>query len=190
MFRFFLFGILFSTLLQAQQQINKVKPQLKAGMVLDYEVFTDGQAIPLVLKIFSVGEEGIVFDYEWQNSSIGKFINSKNNLENGILLNWDAPVPGEERILEDNQTIAILSRPFLKELKRESLARYDGFDLYLTEAPKGSEIVVDGKLIQTLYAQTRNGATRYWILDNDEFPLLLKIEGNVIGVDLALKNLR
>jgi hypothetical protein len=189
MFKFLLAGLLISPVLQAQQT-GKLKPQLKTGMILDYDVYTDGETVPLVLKITSIGPEGIVFDYEWQNSSVGKLINRKSNLENGLTLNWDAPVPGEERRLEDNQTIAMLSRPFIKELKKESIARYDGLDLFLTPIPKGSEIIISGKEFQTLFVQTRNGASRYWILDDDEFPLLLKIEGNAIGVDLALKNVR
>jgi hypothetical protein len=188
--RFLLAAIFIPIIIQGQTETSKFKPQLKAGMILDYEVYTDGETVPLLLKIASIGGDGIIFNYEWQNSTVGKLINSKSNLENGMLLNWDAPVPGEERRLEDNQTIIILSRPFFKELKSESVAKYDGLDLYLTSVPKGSEIIVDGKEIQSIFVQTRNGASRYWILDNEEFPLLLKLEGNLLGVDLALKKIR
>ena len=62
-----------------------------------------------------------------------------------ISLNWDQPVPGEERKLADNQTIAILSRTFLKELKQNKKSFYDGIELVLKDVPKGSEILAGVK---------------------------------------------
>jgi hypothetical protein len=172
------------------QQAIKIKPELKVGTVLEYEVDAQGQTLPLFLKIASIGEDGIVYDYDLQNGMVGKFVNSKLNLEKGISLNWDQPVPGEERKLADNQTIAILSRTFLKELKQNKKSFYDGIELLLKDVPKGSEIVAGGKEIETIYAESADGGTGYWILNNDAFPLLLKLTGNPGGINLAFKDIR
>ena len=172
------------------QQAIKINPELKVGTVLEYEVDAQGQTLPLFLKIASIGEDGIVYDYDLQNGMAGKFINSKLNLEKGASLNWDQPVPGEERRLADNQTIAMLSRTFLKELKQNKKSSYDGMELFLKDVPKGSDIVAGGKEIDAVYAASADGATGYWILNNDAFPLLLKLSGNPGGVNLTLKDIK
>jgi hypothetical protein len=172
------------------QQTVKIKPELKVGTIIEYEVDAQGQTLPLMLKIASIGEDGLVYDYDIQNGMVGKFINSKLNLEKGNSLNWDQPVPGEERKLAENQTIAMLSRTFLKELKQNKKSTYDGLELILKEVPKGSEILSGGKEIETVYAESADGGTGYWILNNDAFPLLLKLSGNPGGINLICKDIK
>jgi hypothetical protein len=172
------------------QQAIKINPELKVGTVLEYEVDAQGQTLPLLLKIASISEDGIVYDYDLQNGMVGKFVNSKLNLEKGVSLNWDQPVPGEERKLADNQTIAVLSRTFLKELKQNKKSFYDGIELLLKDVPKGSEIVAGGKEIDAVYAESADGGTGYWILNNDAFPLLLKLTGNPGGINLSFKDIK
>ncbi len=175
--------------LQAQQAI-KMAPELKAGTVLEYDVNAQGQSFPLILKIASIGDEGIVFDYDIAGNMTGKFINSNANLEKGVSLNWDQPVPGEERKLPDDQTIAIMSRAFLAELKKNKTAKYDGIDLSLKEIKKGEEITSGGKEVDVLYAESGDRVTKYWILNNDRFPVLLKVDGLPSGISLSLKEIR
>jgi len=172
------------------QQTVKIKPELKVGTIIEYEVDAQGQTLPLLLKIASIGEDGLVYDYDIQNGMVGKFINSKLNLEKGNSLNWDQPVPGEERRLADNQTIAMLSRTFMKDLKQNKKASYDGMDLILKDVPKGSEILSGGKEIDAVYAESADGGTGYWILNNDAFPLLLKLSGNPGGINLLCKDIK
>ena len=172
------------------QQTVKIKPELKVGTVIEYEVDAQGQTLPLLLKIASIGEDGLVYDYDIQNGMVGKFINSKINLEKGNSLNWDQPVPGEERRLADNQTIAMLSRTFLKDLKQNKKGSYDGMDLVLKDVPKGSEILSGGKEVDALYAESADGGTGYWILNNDAYPLLLKLSGNPGGINLLCKDIK
>ena len=69
------------------QQAVKDKPPLKVGTILEYEVDAQDQTLPLILKIASISEDGIVYDYDMQNGMTGKFINSKLNLEKGNSLN-------------------------------------------------------------------------------------------------------
>ncbi len=172
------------------QQAVKIKPELKVGTMLEYEVDAQGQTLPLIFKIASISEDGIVYDYDMLNGMTGKFINSKLNLEKGNSLNWDQPVPGEERKLADNQTIAILSRTFLKELKQNKKSSYDGMELVLKDIPKGTEILVGGKEIDAVYAESADGGTGYWILNDDAFPLLLKLTGNPGGINLICKDIK
>ena len=179
-------GVFFS---HAQQAV-KIKPELKTGTIIEYELDAQGQTLPLFIKVSSIGEDGIVFDYDMSNGMAGKFINSKLNLEKGNSLNWDQPVPGEERKLADNQTIAILSRTFLKELLLNKKSNYDGLELTLKDQPKGSEFFSGGKELDVVYAESSDGSTRYWILNNADFPILMKIDGNPTGINLTCKDIK
>jgi hypothetical protein len=175
--------------LYAQQSV-KLNPELKTGTVIEYDVNAQGQSFPLYLKVSSIGDDGIVFDYDFAGSMMGKFINSKANLEKGVSMNWDQPVAGEERKLPDDQTIAILSRPFLADLKKNKTAKYDGIELSLKEIKKGEEIMSGDKEVDAVYAESGDGATKYWILNNDLFPILLKVDGLPSGITLSLKEIR
>jgi hypothetical protein len=191
MFKYFLFlvSISLAGTLNAQQSV-KMTPELKMGTVLEFDVNAQGQSFPLYLKIASIGEDGIVFDYDFAGSMMGKFINSKANLEKGTSMNWDQPVAGEERKLPDDQTIAILSRPFLADLKKNKTAKYDGIDLLLKEIKKGEEIMSGDKEVDAVYAESGDGVTKYWILNNAQFPILLKVDGLPSGITLSLKEIR
>jgi hypothetical protein len=183
--------LLFLLSLTAGAQTDQfLNPELKTGLVLEYEVSAQGQMLPLILKISQIGADGITFDYNIMSNMSGKFINSAANLEKGNSLNWDQPVAGEERKLPDDQTIAMVSRSFLKELKANKKAKYDNTDLQLKDVPADNAVSIGGKAVKTVYAESDGGSTRYWILDNDDFPLLLKLSGNANGVDLVLKDIR
>ena len=57
------FGVFFT---QAQQAV-KIKPELKTGTIIEYELDAQGQTLPMFLKIVSIGEDGIVFEYDLTN---------------------------------------------------------------------------------------------------------------------------
>ena len=184
------FALSFAVFISHAQQAIKIKPELKIGTIIEYEVDAQGQTLPLFLKISAIGDDGIVFDYDMLNGMAGKFINSKLNLEKGNSLNWDQPVPGEERKLADNQTIAMVSRTFLKELKQNKKSSYDGVEFILKDIPKGNEIVSAGKELDAVYIESVDGNMRVWVLNNDDFPILLKLDGNPGGINLSCKEIK
>jgi len=162
----------------------------KEGVTLEYEINASGQSIPLILKVSQIGPDGVTLDYNIMGSMTGKFINSKTNLEKGTSMNWDQPIPGEERKLPDDQTIAMVSRTFLKDLKTNKKATYDNNEFQLKEQPQGSAVTVGGKEVKSIYAESSDGAIRIWVLDNNDYPFLVKLEGNAGGINLTLKDVR
>jgi hypothetical protein len=56
--------------------------------------------------------------------------------------------------------------------------------------PKELEILVGRKTVDAILAESESGAVKYWILNNDDFPILLKLEGNPAGIDLFIKDIR
>ena len=172
-------------------QSAKTNPELKPGLALEYEILAQGQSIPLIMKIASINDAELIFDYDMSNGAVvGKFVNTKGNLEKGVSLNWDQPVPGEERRLDDSQTLGMVSRTFLKSLKDQKKGQYDGMEFALKPVPAGKEINIGGKDYDVTYAETQDGGTRMWILNNDLYPVLLKIEGTAAGIDMIIKDIR
>ncbi len=175
----------------AFSQSAKVNPALVSGLTLEYEILMQGQSIPLIMKIASTKDGELIFDFDLSNGSVtGKFVNAKANLDKGVSLNWDEPVQGEERRLDESQTLGIVSRPFLKSLKEQKKGKYDGMEFALKEIPEGKEISIGGKIYDAIYAETAEGGTRMWILNNDMYPVMLKIEGTSAGFDLIIKDIR
>jgi hypothetical protein len=171
------------------QTTSGPNPELKVGTVLEYSLSAQGQTVPLNLKITEIGSDGIVLAYDLMGNT-GKFINSTANLEKGTSLNWDEVSPGEERKLPDEQTLGMVSSTFLKKLKSEKKASYDNLILEWKDVPAGNPPTAGGKPLKVVYAESDGGTTRYWILDNEDFPLLVRIEGNMNGINLTLKDIQ
>ena len=182
---------LFVAFISFAQQNSKFKPDLKPGLTFEYVILSQGQEIPLIMKIATINDSGIVLDYDIQNGgALGKFVNAKANLEKGVSTNWDQPIAGEERTPDETQTIGMVSRPFLKSLKEQQKGKYDGMDFAVKTVPAGKEIMVGGKEMDVIYAESADGGSKMWILNNDLYPVLLKIEGTVPGIDMIIKDIR
>lgn len=186
-----LFTLLFlSIAMGTHAQSKPSKLPVKPGLLLEYEVIAQGQSMPLTMKVATVNDAEIILDYDFMGTTTGKFVNTKDNLEKGSFLNWDQPIAGEERRLGEDQTIGMVSRKFLKDLKSSKKGSYDGMDFMLKAVPKGEEIVIDGKTIDAVYAENASGSTRMWILNDDIYPVLLKITGTAAGIDMIVKSIK
>ncbi len=175
---------------KAGSKTANFKPGLKSGLVLEYEILSQGQEIPLSMTISTVSDAEIIFDFDFMGGTTGKFVNTKANLEKGSFFNWDQPVAGEERRIAEDQTLAMVSRPFLKDLLTKKKAKYDGMDFIFKPVPKGEEIIIDGKTVDAVFAETESGATRLWVLNDQKYPLILKITGTSAGIDMTIKNIK
>jgi hypothetical protein len=172
------------------QSPSKLSPDLKQGTTMEFELNAQGQTFPMFLTISSIGAEGITFDYNFAGSMQGKFVNSRTNLEKGKTLNWDQPQPGEERKLPDEQTIVMVSSTFFADLKKNKKSTYDGAELALKEIPKGSELLIGNQQIDAVYAESSDGSIKYWILNNDQFPVILRLDGHPSGISMVCKDVK
>jgi hypothetical protein len=182
------FGLMSSV--SFSQQASKLSPELKQGTTMEYELNAQGQTFPMFFTISSIGAEGITFDYNFAGSVQGKFINSKTNLEKGISLNWEQPQPGEERKLPDEQTIVMVSSSFLADLKKNRKSTYDGAELTLKDIPKGSELMIGTQELDAVYSESADGSIKYWILNNNQFPVILRLDGHPSGISMVCKDVK
>jgi hypothetical protein len=182
-----LLGILGTiTLFAANAQTAKLK-EIKQGTILQLDASTQGQIYPLVLTVTSISSDELVFSYDIMGSMTGKFINGKGNFEKGVRFNWDEPITGEERRVPDDQTILVFSRTVLKDLKTNKKCTFNDQALVLKDQQAGKELAIGGTLIDIVYAESEDGNTKYWILNNDAYPVLMKLTGNPGGIDIEVK---
>ena len=180
------FLILTGSAVFAQTTPNSLLP-VKAGTVLDYDVNVNGQLVPLTMKIFLPAEGGLGFDFD-AGDVYGKFINTKEGLENANITNCETPPAGEEKKLPPDQTIAVFLSSFFKELKQNKKAQYDGQSWAVKDVPAGSEFMLENKSkVDFVYIENEGAGTKFWILNNNDYPIMLKVEGNKKGPDLVLK---
>lgn len=184
MIAFFCFSVLF-----AGAQTAKIK-DIKVGTVIKLDVNTQGQTYPLTLTTSSVTADELVFSFDLMGSMSGKFINGKGNFEKGIRFNWDQPFASEERTVPDDQTLLVISRTVLKELKTNKKSAFNDQTLLLKDLPTGQELSIGGTQIDVVYAESEDGGTKYWILNNDAYPVILKLSGNPAGIDVELKDFK
>lgn len=163
--------------------------EIKIGSVLEYDVMVSGNIYPFSLTLFDPKNGGVGFDYVLETSS-GKFINTKESLESATRTSWEQPVPGEEKITDKDYTIMMFSKKFFKDIKQNKKANYDNVEWQLKDIPAGSEIKLDGKVVNAIYVTTADGLSKYWILNSEQYPLILKLEGNPLGVDLSVKSIK
>ena len=170
-------------------QVVKQK-EIKQGTILRSDIYTQGQFYPLLLTVSSISSDTLIFSYDFMGSMTGKFINGKGNFEKGLRFNWDEPVAGEERKVPDEQTLLVLSRTALKDLKSNKKCSFNDQTLILKDQPSGQELSIGGNPIDVIYAESEDGNTKFWILNNDAYPVLMKLTGNPGGIDIEVKEYR
>ena len=183
--KIFLVAFYLVIVLTVNAQSAKIS-EVKQGTTVQVEFYAQGQIYPMVLKVATLSADELVFSYDFMGSVMGKFFNNKANLDKGQRFNWEEPVNGEERKVSDDQTLMVISRTAFKELKENKKSSYNKQVLLRKEIPEGQELSSGGTQIDVIYAESENGSTKYWILNNDAYPLLLKLSGNPGGIDVVM----
>jgi hypothetical protein len=164
--------------------------EIKLGTIVRLDVYTQGQYYPLSVTVSSIASDELILSYEFIEGITGKFINGKGNLEKGLRFNWDQPVAGEERKVPDQQTLLMFSRTAVKDLKTNKKCSFNDQAIILKDLPAGQELSASGTQIDVIYAESEDGNTKYWILNNDAYPVLLKLSGNPGGIDIEVKEFK
>ncbi len=184
-----LIGLFFlsASVVEAQKKANI---NITPGVTLVYKSSDQqGNEITFPLTVNTLNDECLEFAYKMTfgpRSFTGRFIIAKEGLEKGKHLNWNELNPEEVRELPKDQTIFCFSQAFLKEIKANKSANYDNKTFYLTEKKKGDEVIIDKKVINSIYVTTKDKKLSYWILDNPDVPLIINSKGNMGGPDFLL----
>jgi hypothetical protein len=177
--KLFILAILISYNYCASAQSQKIQQ----GTKLEYIVIPQGRSInaSLVVDRFTADTVSLTWHIAYRS---GRRAMVKNSLENGKLGYWDPPFDGEDIVIDEDKLLLCISRYSFRELKENAKMEFDGQAFAVKQ--KSLLYKVNDKLLNAIYAESNNGATRLWILDDVSFPLILKLEGNPFNVDIEL----
>ena len=168
---------------------EKISPQIKKGSTLTYQVSVNGQQFLVQMKIDSIGPEYSRFNWSMQDGSGGYVINAKNSMENAIKGYWGQLNNGEDMTMPPDQSIIIASKALWNAAQKDKKFNFDMQDFIVKDQPPEAIFKLGDKAVNILYAETANASTKVWFLNNPAAPILVKIEGNPVGIDIFLQSI-
>ncbi|MGZ5254012.1 MAG: hypothetical protein ACXWV4_06590 [Flavitalea sp.] len=169
---------------------DKMKPEIKQGTQLTYIVNVQGQELPLLISLDSVATDYIKMGWNIEQLGTGSWIMKKNSLDKATRAWWEEPAPGAEQEVADEQLVLLLSKAQWEGITGSKKFDYD-LQSFTPITPTEQQVLkLNNKVIDALVFQGENGSTRLWILNDPIRPMILKIEGNTMGPDLTVSEIK
>jgi hypothetical protein len=156
---------------------------------LEYQVYVQGNVLTYFFQQHTSGNNALKIHWQSASGREGYYLMTRLALDSARYGFWNPPQPGDIE-LENDQLVLLISKYNYQRLKKEGKMQYDGNYFNIIPSAANSSYKMGDKIVNCLYAATADGGTKIWILDNPEFPLFLKIEGNPFGVDAELTGIR
>jgi len=169
---------------------EKFLPEIKKGVTLNYQVSVNGQLFPIQMRIDSLSSDYSRFNWSMQDGSGGNVINTKNSLETAIKGYWGELQNGSDMTMPNDQSILLLSRSLWNAIQKDKKFTLDDQQYTVKDQPGNAILKLKDKPLDVIYAESANGATKVWILNNPSAPLMLKIEGNPMGIDIFVDSIQ
>lgn len=166
----------------AQEKLN---PPIKVGSKLAYSLSVDGQTMPFIASVDSISADYVKLGWAIEGLGTGAWIMKKKSLESATFGHWNSPAPGEEEVIPDHTTVLILSKAQWKALSTNKKFDYSG-TIFSVKTEGATPVKVGGKVVDAIQVASPDGVTQFWILNNANFPALLKVEGNPYGVNVEI----
>jgi hypothetical protein len=173
---------LLSTALYAQKYV----PQIKVGTIINYsaEVKSLGQTFPLMLTVTNLNDP-LRLKYTVPQLGTGTFEMSAKALESGKKMAIKAPSSDDVTKLKDDETLGIISKTTFKSLTDNKTFELNGQTYLVTADPDTRPYLINSKEADVFYAATANGKNKIWILNNADFPLVVRIQ-STMAIDFWL----
>lgn len=184
-----LFILLGITLLYTAAQAQKYVPQIKAGTVLTYSAHARnlGQDIPLTLSMASVTDP-VTMQWSIPGYGSGNYVFTAKGMQSGNKMALREPDLNEITKLRDDETLAVLSHDTFNSLLTNKTFELNKQTFTVGTDPTSYKL--NDKDLDLIYATTANGKTKLWIINNPAFPLVYKLTGGPMGVDLTLSAIK
>jgi hypothetical protein len=123
------------------------------------------------------------------DGSGGYVINTKNSMETANKGYWGQLNNGEDMTMPADQSIIIFSRAIWNAAQKDKKFTFDMQDFIVKEQPADIIFKLGDKLVNAVYAETANASVRVWFLNNAAAPIIVKMEGNPMGIDFFLQSI-
>ncbi len=170
-------------------QAQKYVPQFKNGSSLTYTAHMRnlGQDIPLTLQLVNVADP-VTMQWSIQGYGSGTYVFSAKGMQSGTRMALREPDMGATTQLKDDETLAVLSKDSFNSLTSNKTFNLNKQTFTVTA--DSSTYTLNDKPLDVIYATTANGKTKLWIINNPAFPVIYKMQGGPMGVDLTLSALK
>jgi hypothetical protein len=185
--RIVLIILLLQTSLAFSQE--KLLPEIKKGVSLSYQVSANGQLFPILMKFDSLSSDYNRISWSMPDGSGGNIINTKVSLDNATKGYWGQLQNGGDLTLPSDQTVLVLSKTLWAAIQKDKKFTFDDLQFTVKEQPADAIFKLKDKALNVVYAESSNAAVRVWILNSPTVPILVKIEGNPIGIDIFLESI-
>jgi hypothetical protein len=163
---------------------DKYSPTVKQGTKFSYQIFANGQTITSNFSLDSIANDYMKVGWSIDQLGTGAWIMKSKNLNSATRGYWDQPSPGTQQEIPADQTVLLFSKAQWASLQKDKKLNFDGQTFTLKEPTEAQQLKLAGKTVDALLLENQN--CRIWILNNPTFPILLKIEGNTVGVDITV----
>ncbi len=165
---------------KAQQAISTTEPTLTERLVT---YCLHGQTRRYTVRF---SESGDTLRLDWsipRNGQLhrGTYFVTPEARRHATLLSYAQPVDGQTLTLPDDATFLLLSRQALEVLRTTGVCRYSQTEYRLASSTTDAQ---GRRLLQLV--DEKEGA-RLTVLDDDELPLILRMEGNPVEIDWEIK---
>lgn len=183
----FIFTLLFISIVFASKAQQSFV--IKQGSVIGYTLRLHGQQVAFAITVTRLADS-VVLDWKMRNTTGGTYIIQPNAVNKANKLNFVQPEPDTRVTLPPNQTFFFISKVAFQNLLQKHSFEYDNTTYDLKNNDKPETLVVDGKKLEVLHVAARNETTEYWILNNPNLPLICRITGNPLEVDVEINALK
>lgn len=178
-------------LLALRVSAQKYVPVIKEGTVLTYDAFSRGlgQHITLTLTVTNFGGDPLKLIWNVEGYGTGTFAIPAKALENGSKLVIKQPDPDGVTTLNDDETLAVISKEGFNSLVTDKSFQLNGQKFNLAASDTISYKIND-KNADVLHALTDNGKNEIWVLNIPYFPLVYRAKAVTRGLDITLTGIK
>jgi hypothetical protein len=181
---------IFAAALSVTASAQKYVPTIKEGSVLTYDAYSKGlgQSITLTLTVKKLDTSSVKLQWNVQDYGSGIFEIPGKAFANGTKLVIKQPDPDGTTTLNDDETLAIISKATFKNLVTDKTFQLNG-QKYNVVADTATYKVND-KPADVFHAATENGKNEIWVLNIPYFPLVYHAKSAIRGVDVTLTGIK
>jgi hypothetical protein len=181
--------LIFASLLSIAVSAQKYIPVLGIGSKMDYnvELTNMAQHVNLTLKAISLNDP-MKFVWTVPGLGDGSFLIPAKALESGTKMVIKVPEPGQATVYKDDETILFISKASYTELIKNQTFTLN--KIKFSVKPLTEPYLINTKEADVLYLVSENNKVEVLLLNNPDFPLIVKMTGNPAGFDFKLTSFK
>lgn len=172
-----IFGLAIIALLSTSVYAQKYVPVIKVGTVINYSanVKSLGQTFPLTLTVTNLSDP-LRLKWNVPQLGTGSFEMTAKALESGNKMGIKEPAVDDVTKLKDNETLGVLSKATFTAITTTKTIELNGQTYNVIPDPNTDPYLINDKAADIIYAATANGKNKIWVLNNPDFPLVVRVQ--------------